>query len=130
MTTTKTHAKKSASEYTEAMVAYLETVYPAKKAEGENNEVLAEMVAEFNKKFGDEKTVTVNAVRQKLVSLGIYEKDAPRAVGGASGVRKLSIVRTIEAALGLEKGSLDSFEKASKSELEKLSQALSEKAEA
>ena len=64
------------------------------------------------------------AVRSKLVSLGVYEKNEPKAVGGASGTRKLEFVRGIETMLSMKTGSLDSLEKSRKDELEALANAL------
>lgn len=67
---------------------------------------------------------TAAAVRSKLVSLGVYEKNDPRAVGGASSVRKLHVVRAIETMLSAPRESLASFEKAKKEELELLANFL------
>lgn len=64
------------------------------------------------------------AVRSKLVSLGIYEKNAPSKVGGASSSRKIESVRAIEKIAGLSKGALESLEKARKDELEQLAETL------
>ena len=64
------------------------------------------------------------AVRSKLVSLGIYEKNEPKSVGGASSSRKIESVRAIEAIAGMGKGTLDSLEKARKDELETLAATL------
>lgn len=80
-------------------------------------------VAELAKRF--EKSVP--AIRSKLVSEGVYVKQEPRAVGGASPTRKINIVRDVEQALSVEKGTLTSFEKAKKEELETLLRLVSGK---
>jgi hypothetical protein len=64
------------------------------------------------------------AVRSKLVSLGVYEKNEPRKVGGASSTRKIEIVHAIETMLSKDRDSLASLEKASKAELDALSKAI------
>lgn len=64
------------------------------------------------------------AVRSKLVSLGAYERNETRAVGGASSTRKIEVVRSVETILSMPKGSLDSLEKGKKSELESLAERL------
>lgn len=78
-------------------------------------------LAELGKQF-DNKTAV--AIRGKLVSLGIYEKGEPKAVGGASSTRKSQIVTGIEILASMKKGSLESLEKASKPQLEALADAL------
>jgi hypothetical protein len=72
---------------------------------------------------------TAAAVRSKLVSLGVYEKNEPKAVGGASSTRKLEYVRAVETMLSMKKGSLDSLEKGRKDELEALAEALTKTAD-
>ncbi len=67
---------------------------------------------------------TVPMIRSKLVSEGVYQANVKRAVGGASAVRKLALVRNIETVLSVPSGSFDSFEKATKTELEALTSAL------
>jgi hypothetical protein len=67
---------------------------------------------------------TVPAVRSKLVAEKVYQKPEARKVGGASSVRKMSIVRDVAKMLEIE--SLDSFEKATKADLETLKAALTE----
>lgn len=64
------------------------------------------------------------AVRSKLVSLGAYEKNETRAVGGASSTKKIEVVRSVETILSMPKGSLDSLEKGKKQELESLAERL------
>lgn len=64
------------------------------------------------------------AIRGKLVSMGIYQKGEPKAVGGASSTRKIEIVNSIEILLSKPKGSFASLEKASKAELDTLAAAL------
>ena len=63
---------------------------------------------------------TVPAVRSKLVSLGVYQKQEPRAVGGASAVRKLQLVKQLAEKLGVELEEVESLEKAKKETLEML----------
>ena len=67
---------------------------------------------------------TVPAVRSKLVSEGVYVKQEPRAVGGASPVRKIALVKQLANELELELSELESLEKASKPALELLLKAL------
>jgi len=83
---------------------------------GDNSELEA-IAKEFKK--------TVPMIRSKLVSMKVYVKPTTvRAVGGASSVRKSHLVSNIETILSVPKGSLPSFEKATKQELEALTQAL------
>jgi hypothetical protein len=72
------------------------------------------------KEFGK----TVPMVRSKLVSEGVYVPNVKRAVGNASAVRKLALVRNVETVLSMPVGSLDSLEKGSKAELTALTEAL------
>lgn len=68
---------------------------------------------------------TVNSIRAKAVSEGVYQKaDAPRKVGGETAKRKIEFVRGAEILLNLKQGSLDTLEKASKADLEALTGAL------
>ena len=71
-------------------------------------------LAEIAKTFGK----TVPMVRSKLVSEGVYKANVKRSVGNASSTRKLDFVRTMETMASMPRGSLDSFEKASKTELD------------
>lgn len=64
------------------------------------------------------------AVRSKLVSLGLYEKNEPTSKSGGEGQRKSSIVSAIEILTGFRAGELDTLEKASKAQLDALSVAL------
>lgn len=71
---------------------------------------------------------TVAAIRSKLVSLGLYKKAeataAKTADGKAAPAKKLAIVGTIETLLGLPAESLNSLEKASKGELQRIAEQL------
>jgi len=67
----------------------------------------------LSKEFGK----TVPALRSKLVSLGIYQKQETRAVGGASSVRKIQLVKQIAECLNQEIEAVESLEKASKEAL-------------
>jgi hypothetical protein len=71
---------------------------------------------------------TVAAIRSKLVSLGMYKKadatTAKTADGKAQPAKKLAIVGTIEILLGLPAESLNSLEKASKAELQRIADQL------
>lgn len=70
---------------------------------------------------------SVAAIRSKLVSLGVYKKADPAAKtadGKAQPAKKLAIVGTIEILLGLPAESLNSLEKASKAELQKIADQL------
>jgi hypothetical protein len=60
---------------------------------------------------------TVAAVRSKLVSLGVYQKQEAKAVGGASSVRKIQLVKQIAESLNQEIEAIESLEKASKEAL-------------
>ena len=76
---------------------------------------------------------TVNMVRSKAVNMGkeVYQAAAPKSVG-VSGVvvRKIKLVEAIETLANLKKGSLLSYEKASKPELELLSNSLTKRLDA
>ena len=73
-------------------------------------------VEQLAKEFGK----TVPAIRSKLVSLGIYQKQEARAVGSASAVRKLQLVKQLAEQLGVELEEVESLEKAKKETLELL----------
>lgn len=89
----------------------------------ENSEIMEQLAEQFG--------TSVQSVRSKVASLKnedgskIYVAKA-RKVGGASAVRKISIVYQIEEVLGLERDSLASLEKGSKTHLETLLAELSE----
>ena len=74
--------------------------------------------------FADQYGVTVASVRSKLVASKVYVKQEVKAVGNASAVRKIHLVRQIEDALGVE---VASFEKATKQDLEAVLAALQAK---
>lgn len=80
--------------------------------------------ADLLKIGGDFGGKTAAQIRGKLVSMGIYQKGEPKAVGGASQTRKLHIVNSIEILLSQKKGAFASLEKASKAELDALAAAL------
>ena len=67
---------------------------------------------------------TVSMVRGKLVNLGEYVPNAARPTGGKVATRKISLVRAAEILLSMNEGSLDSLEKASKPDLDRLNEAL------
>jgi hypothetical protein len=67
---------------------------------------------------------SVPAVRSKLVSLKVYQKQEPRAVGGASSVRKIQLVKQLAEALQVEMEKVESLEKASKEALQLLLECL------
>lgn len=99
-----------------------------------NKDRTAELVAAYNE--GNGKSVaelakqfetSIPSVRSKLVSEGVYVKQEPRAVGGASPTRKINLVRTLETALGASKNTLTSLEKAKKEELETLLEMVQER---
>lgn len=103
----------------------------APAAKGWNDEVTAQAVEMYNGGEGQAleaiaKTLdkTVPAVRSKLVAEGVYVKQAPRSVGGASPVRKIALVKQLATALGVEFDEVESLEKASKSALEAVLDAL------
>lgn len=105
-----TKANATANAWPEAVEAQLAEKYTGR----EMNDQLGKLV--------EGKTAAM--VRSKLVSMGLYEKNEARAVGGASQTRKLDLVRGVEILTGLPKGSLDSLEKAKKDELDALASAL------
>lgn len=107
---TKAQTAATAKAWTPELEAKLEASYTGK----EMNDQLGNLIT----------GKTAAAVRSKLVSMGLYEKNDPRSVGGASSTRKIEIVNAIEILLSKEKGSFASLEKASKPELEALSAAL------
>lgn len=92
--------------WTEEAVEKLTTEY--------NGQADNERLAEIGEQFG----VTAHAVRSKLVSMKIYEKNEPRSVGGASSIRKAHLVRKVANALNAQ--GLESLEKATKQDLETL----------
>jgi len=97
----------SKSAWSEESVIMLNEMYT-----GDNSE-LPKIAAKLQK--------SIPMVRSKLVSQKTYVKEeAPKKVGGASSVRKSQLVTQIEKLLGAEKGDFESFEKASKLELEAL----------
>ena len=81
-------------------------------------------VEQLAKDFGK----SVAAVRGKLVSLGIYQKQEPRAVGGASAVRKMALVRELATSMGVEVAEVESLEKAKKETLDLLLKFIADKA--
>lgn len=108
----------------------------APAAKSWNDEVTAKAVEMYNGGEGQEldaiaKAIgkTVPAVRSKLVAEGVYVKKTPRAVGGASPVRKIALVKQLSNALGVDFDTIESLEKASKPALEALLDALNESAE-
>ena len=109
--TTKTVAVKT---WTEETAAALATAY-------ESGKTVAELATQFGK--------TEAAVRGKLVSMKVYQKQEVKAVGGASAVRKTHLVRTLAERLGLTFESVESLEKASKGALEALLKATEVEAE-
>ena len=84
-----------------------------------DNTKLAEIATALSK--------TVPMIRSKLVSEKLYVANAKTVAGAAAAPkRKASLVLNAETKLGLPKGSLETFGKASKVELERLLEALSE----
>jgi hypothetical protein len=85
---------------------------------------LAELYTGDNRELqniADNMGTTLHSVRSKLVNMELYEApDAKKKVGGASSIRKMDIVRSIAGALDLNPKILESFEKATKPELEAL----------
>ena len=104
-------AVKSVS-WTPAMVSILTSSYT-----GDNTQ-LGKIATEIGGK-------TIAMVRGKLVSEGLYKPNVKTAVGGKVATRKISLVRSAEIFLSLHEGALDSFEKASKPDLDRLIEALS-----
>lgn len=104
--------KKVTQEWNEENVTHLLELYD--NGEGES---VATIAAELG--------VTVPRVRGKLVAEGVYVKQAPKAVGGASPVRKIQIVQQIAEKTGIGMDVLESLEKGNKNALEALSEYLS-----
>lgn len=109
-------AAAAAKTWSAADEARLSAVY-AEQGKPNDTEALKAIGSEFGNK-------TVNQIRGKLVSMGIYEKGEAKSVGNASGTRKIEIVNAIEILLSKNKGSFASLEKANKIELESLCNAL------
>lgn len=118
-TTAKTPAAAASKNWDEPAEQKLRDLY-AEKGQPSDTDTLTEI----GKLLGGK---TAAAVRGKLVSLGIYQKGEPKAVGGASSTRKSQIVTGIEVLASMPKGSLESLEKASKPQLEALAAALSQR---
>lgn len=92
------------------------------KAVNWTDETVAKLTTEYTGSNLKELAVALGkseaAVRGKLVSLGIYQKQEPRSVGGASAVRKMALVREVANAMGVEVAQVESLEKAKKETLE------------
>lgn len=68
---------------------------------------------------------TVNSIRSKAAASGKYDKaETSASPSKRQGKAKIETVRGIEILANLPKGSLDTFEKANKAELEKLAESL------
>jgi hypothetical protein len=106
-------AATTSKNWDEKQEAQLQEIYTGSA----DNARLAEIGAHFGGK-------SAAAVRGKLVSMGLYEKGEHRAVGGVNSTKKIEIVNAIEIFAGMNKGALDSLEKASKPQLEALSAVL------
>jgi len=108
--------------YTPVQIAAIEAAFEAcAKGEKLNNDDAKRLTDSevFSNKNLDE-------VRGKIVSLGYY-KAAKKVAVGSGGVvtkRKMEYVQAIETLTNNEKGSLASFEKGSKPQLEMLSNSL------
>ena len=104
--------------------AEAQTLFLGFKADGmSNTEAAEEIASQFD--------VPRRSVISKLATLRdadgekIYQKEAPkRKVGGASSIRKLSIVKTIAEELGIEVDAIESLEKGTKAHLEALLAAI------
>ena len=77
-------------------------------------------VAELAKELGKSE----QAVRGKLVNLGVYKTQEKRAVGGASSVRKTQLVKVLAEKLGVTAAELESLEAAKKETLQLLIEKL------
>lgn len=88
-----------------------ETVAALTSAYAENQN-LTELATQFGK--------TVPALRSKLVSLGVYQAQEKRPVGGASSVRKVQLVKQIAQLADVQFVEVESLEKANKEVLETL----------
>ncbi len=100
------------------------------KATSYSAELVTAIVAQYQEGIAIETIAkdagkTVPMIRSKLVSEGVYVAKAKTSKAtGKAPVRKLALAQKIAAAVDVE--SLDSFEKASKSDLETLLTALTE----
>jgi hypothetical protein len=122
-TATKKAATTTSRNYNEKQEAFLLENYRA----GMNTEELAPLVKGVNELAEKgEPAKTVHSVRSKLSNMKdsegepLYVPAQKAAVGGASSERKLTIVREIEAIIGLGKDELLSLEKSNKGHLDAL----------
>lgn len=100
-------ASEKTVNYTAEQEAELATRYQA-------GEAVADLAVAFGK--------SVRSVTSKLARMGVYKaKETAKAEGR---VTKAQLVLAVEAKLGLEAGTLASFEKADKTALEALASAV------
>jgi hypothetical protein len=103
--------------YTEAMVARLHEVYDGSSSENERDEQVAALAAELDR--------SPASIRAKLTREGIYVPKA-KAPAGKNVVRKADLVRYIAAQLNVHVEVVESLEKANKSALARVAQALTD----
>lgn len=114
------------SVYTDAVIATMKAVYlEQRENEADNSTAVDAVIAEVAQEHEGLK-LTPAAVRSKLATLKVYQKDEARKVGGASGTRKVQIVKAIAAAIGVDFDEIESLEKATKPALEAIVEAVSE----
>ena len=117
MTTVKTPS------WTAAQVSKIEDFANAQTDKRITNEQIKTIFTQ-DPLFGEK---SVSMLRGKILNLGYYsivKKTVGTAEGKAPAKRKMQYVEAIETILSAPKGSLDTFEKASKIQLEQLSNAL------
>lgn len=118
MSTIEQRAAEKKAE--QALVAKIETTFESLGRPLNNEDVKALLSAD------ECKNLNVHQLRGKVVHLGYYQKAVAKSVGtgDAPVTRKIEFVNAIETMLNKEKGSLASFEKASKPQLEAMANAL------
>jgi len=123
---TNTTTAKKAPLWTTAQITAIETAFEKKKAKLNNADVME--LVENDPLFANK---TENMLRSKVVNLGYYEKAVKKSVGSAENgaTRKIEYVAALETLASMQKGSLASFEKASKPQLEAFCKALTSKSD-
>ena len=102
----------TATNYTDAMVTAMHTVY----SDAENDATRKEAVEAFSNDFG----LNVASIRAKLVRMGIYIKPEAKTKDGSKITRKSDLVSEIAVLMNVDEDLIGSLEKATKFSLEKL----------
>jgi hypothetical protein len=109
---------KAKTVYTDEVVADMVEQYTSVKTDAER----ADAVVALAESLG----VGVASVRAKLVSEKVYVKPTPVGKTGEKPETKEQIVASIEARMGAEVGDLESLEKATKTVLKRIREAIPE----